>query len=140
MLSGLVMVCRADSEGDTQSAIASAQQEVLACYNSAADTAKAGANVTSLLSTLDVAGDLLSKADLAFENGDYNSSQALALQSQQELQGFQTQASSLKQTATRAAFMDFAVNIVGSLFGAFLVVLCAVIAWFVFKKRLKQKR
>jgi len=139
MLSGLVMVCRADSEGDAQSAIASAQQQVLACYNSAADAAKAGANVTGLLSTLNDAGNLLSKADLAFENGDYNSSKALALQSQQELQGFEAQAGSLRQTAGYARELDLLVNVFDSSFGTLIVVLCALVVWFMLKKRLRQK-
>jgi protein-disulfide isomerase len=140
VFSGLVLVCRADSEGDAQSAFAAAEQRVLVCYGSAADAAKAGANVTGLLSTLNDAGNLLSKADLAFENGDFNSSQTFVLQSQQKLEGFEAQADGLRQTATQARSVDFEVNVVGSLFAPVAVVLCALIIWFTFKKRHKQER
>ena len=139
VLSCLTVACKADSQADASSAITDAQQRIVVCYSSAASAAKAGANVAGLLSNLTVAGNLLSNATLAYENGDYNSSEALAVQSQQVLMGFEAQAEGLKTTALHAGFEDFDVNIVGSLVGAVVVIICAFIIWFPLKKRYKRQ-
>lgn len=138
MLSGLTVVCRADSKANASQAIADAEQRVFSCYGAVTDAAKAGANVTVLLSNLTVAGNLLSKADLAFENGDFNSSQPLALQSQQVLEGFEAEADVLRQTAAQDRSQDFAVNVVGSSAAAVVVVLCAFVVWAALKTRYRQ--
>ena len=135
MLSFLTAVCRAESQSDASSAIASAEQRVVVCYNAAASAAKAGANVTVLLSSLTVAGNLLSNATLAFANGDYVSAEALAVQSQQDLVGFDAEANGLRTTALHAGFVNFEVNIVGSLVAAAVVVACAFVVWLPLKKK-----
>jgi hypothetical protein len=48
-----------------------ADQTIKDCYLAVATADKAGGNVTDLLSTLQYAGMLLSKANLAFERGDF---------------------------------------------------------------------
>jgi hypothetical protein len=139
VLSGLTVAVRADSEADAQSAIFGAEQRVLACYNAVANAGKEGANTSALLVNLTEAGNLLSRADLAFEKGDFNSGQAFALQSQQRLEGFEAQADSLGQKAAHDRFVDFEVNVVGSLVGTAVVVLGAFTVWFALKRRYKPE-
>jgi hypothetical protein len=125
----------ASTESDASSAIAEAQQRIEVCYSAAADAAKAGANVTGLLSDLDDAGQLLSNASLAFQNGDYDSAYSFAVQSNSTLVGFEENAASLKNTAVQQGRLVFWVDIVGSTVGTFVVIFGGVLLWFYLKRR-----
>ena len=128
----------ASTESDASLALAQAQQRIEVCYSAAADAAKAGANVTSLLSDLDDAGQLLSNASLAFQNGDYDSAYSLAVQSNSTLVGFEANATSLKNTAVQQGNWVFWVDIVGSTVGTFVVIFGGVLLWFYLKKQYEK--
>jgi len=130
----------ASTASDASSAIAEAELRIQVCYSAAADAEKAGANVTGLLSVLDGAGLLLSKASLAFQGGDYDSAYSLAVQSNSTLARFEAQAGSLKNTAVQDGRMDFWVNIVGSTVGTFAVIIIGVLLWFYLKRRPEKSR
>jgi hypothetical protein len=130
----------ATSESDASSAMAQAEQRVDTCYSAAADAEKAGANVTGLLTVLDSAGMLLSKAQLAFQNGDFDSAYTLAVQSNSTLNGFESQADSLRDTAAQQGRTDFLVNTVGSTVGAFAVIAVGLSVWFYLKRRPEKPR
>jgi cobalamin biosynthesis Mg chelatase CobN len=135
LLSCLSAICRGASEADAQSTISDAQQKIVVCYNAVAEAAKAGANATHLLSVLDDAGNLLSNASVAYVNGDFDSARNLALQSQQTLSDFEAKAENLRTNAEQQASADFEVNIMGSVVGSIVVVVCALILWSTFKRR-----
>lgn len=135
LFSGLVVQCRAASEADAQSAVNEASQRIVTCYETVAKASNAGANVTALLQILNKAGGLLSRAELALENGDLNSSYVLALQSQQMLEGFEAQALGEQNTASHANFVSFMINVVGSLVGAVAVLGGSFAVWTQLKKR-----
>jgi len=135
LLSGLIVQCRAASEADAQSTVNAASQRIAACYEEAASASSAGANVSALLPVLNTAGDLLSRAQLALASGDFNSSSALALQSEQALVGFDAQAESLKNVAEHTGFVDFWVNVVGSSVGAVAVLVLGFAVWRLVRKR-----
>lgn len=130
----------ASSESDAGSAIALAEQRIEACYSAAADAEKAGANVTSLFAILDEAGMNLSVARVAFQSGDFDSAYALAFQSNAALNGFEVQAGSLRDTAARQRYVDFAVNVVGSTVGTFAVIIIGLVIWFGLKRRTEKSR
>jgi len=134
-LVGFVVVGYCSSEADARAAVAQASLRVSACYSVAADAAKAGANVTGLLVTLDDAGGLLSKAELALAKGEFDSASTLAHLSEERLVGFEDGAVSLKDSAVRAGFLDFAFGVVGSAVGSVLVVVVGVGVWFWLKRR-----
>jgi len=131
----LVTVCHGTTETDARAAVTEAQKRITVCYNAAADAAKAGANVTSLLSTLDDAGNSLSKAELALSQGDFNSANTLALESEGKLNGFENVASGLKDSAVKAGNWDFDVNVVGSSAGAVIVLVLGFVVWSLLRKR-----
>lgn len=133
-------VSSAATESDAGSAMAQAQQRIETCYSLAADAAKAGANVTSLLETLDEAGWNLSQAQAAFQNGDFDSASALAVHSSHLLDGFEANASSLKDSASQAARVDFLVNVVGSTAGTFAVIVGGLLVWFILKRKPEKSR
>jgi hypothetical protein len=125
----------AANEGDARSAITGAEQRVSTCYSAGAEAQKAGANVTLLLLTLDDAGMLLSRAHLHFEKGNFDDAQVLAVQCKTILQGFESEASSLRDTAANARSLDFMINVAGSAVGAIVVVVAGFAVW----QRLKKK-
>jgi hypothetical protein len=131
----------AATEGEAKSAINSAQQQLVICYQAFVNADLAGAshaNATELMrlqNVLNNASVFLSRADLAFQGGDYDTAQSLATTCQQRLNGFVDAANSLKQSAEQHAYWDFMVNIVGSAVGAVAVVIGGFVAWTFLKRR-----
>jgi len=125
-------------EAEAGSAVAAAEARVVVCYRAAADADEAGANVTGLLVVLDEAGALLSKADLAYESGDFDSAFDYAVQSREKLDGFVDEADVLRGTAVQGRYWDFMVNVLGSVVGAVVVVCGAYVVWVVLKRRYQR--
>ena len=123
------------AQGDAAAAISSAKSTVLSCYNAAKDAETAGANITTLTVTLNDAGSLLSRAELAYSTGDFAAATSFAVQSQNKLSNFVGKANSLRQAAVQRESRDFLVNVVGSVAGAFAVVGVGVGTWVFLKKR-----
>jgi hypothetical protein len=112
-----------------------ADQTIKDCYLAVAAADKAGGNVSGMLSVLQDAGMLLSKADLALEKGDFDSAYDLAVQSKASLDGFVAEANSVKDTAEHSGSVDFMINIVGSSAGTVAVVVGGFAVWFWLNRR-----
>jgi len=125
----------ASTEADARSAIVAAENEVVDCYRAVLDAEKTGANVTDLTSTLNEAGGLLSKANLAYSMDNFTSARNFALQSQAKLNGFVAEADALKETAMQERYWDFMVNVVGSAVGAVAVVVGGFAVWNFLKRK-----
>lgn len=54
-------------ETDVRSSIAAAEERIVVCYRAVADADEAGANTSALLAALNEAGELLSRANLAYK-------------------------------------------------------------------------
>jgi hypothetical protein len=129
-----VAVARAAQE-DASSALASARDTLVQCYSVACDAEAAGANITELQNRLNVAGALLSHAELAFSQGDYESAASLAFQARGALDGFIAQADSLRASAAEARSWDFRINIVGSAVASVAILAAGAGVWHVLKRR-----
>lgn len=123
------------AQGDAAAAISSAKNTILSCYNAAKAAETAGANITTLTDTLNEAGSLLSQAELEYSRSDFAAAASFAVQSQNKLNNFVAKANSLRGSAAQRESLDFLVNVVGSLAGAFAVVGVGVAAWVFLKKR-----
>ena len=123
------------SENDAKTAVEAAESEVLSCYGAAFEAEKAGANVSVLLSTLDEACWSLSKAKLAYGEGNFDSAFSFANECQSRLNGFVDQAASLRSSAEQAGYLDFMVNFVGSGVSAICVVIGGYVLWIFLKRR-----
>jgi hypothetical protein len=123
------------AQSDAATAISSAQNTIVNCYDAANSAEASGANITSLTETLNEAGSLLSQAELSYSQSDFDAAVSYAAQSQNKLNGFISQADSLKQAASQRESGDFLVNFVGSVFGAFAVVAGGFVVWFFLKRR-----
>jgi len=131
----LVPACLAVDEGQARSAIVEADQTIRDCYLAVAPADKAGGNISDMLSVLQDAGMLLSRADLALERGDFDSAYNLAVQSKARLGGFIAEANSVKDKAEHSGFVDFMINIVGSSAGTVAVVFGSFAVWFWLNRR-----
>jgi hypothetical protein len=123
------------AQGDAAGAIASAKQQMVACYDSARQAEAAGANISSLTVVLDGAGDLLSRSELAYSQGDLGGAQSLASQCSQKLGGFVSEADALRVAAEQQGSFNFWVYFVGSVVGTFVVIAAGYIVWRVVKRR-----
>jgi hypothetical protein len=125
------------SQEDARIAIQSAEGTVLNCYWAVFEAEKAGANVSSMLQVLNEAGWLLSRAGVAYNNGDFNLAYEYATNCTQMLDGRVDEANSLKLEAENARRMDFLVNYVGSSVGAVAIVVGGYAFWVFLKRREK---
>jgi len=122
-------------EHDAGLAVANAESRVAECYNFALEAERAGANVSELLRILNEAGDLLSKAELAFGVGDYDGAGVYAAQCEGRLAGFEVQAQALRDSAAWQRQLDLMVNVVGSAAGTVAVLVGGWLVWRFLKKR-----
>ena len=122
-------------ETDARSSIEAAEENIVVCYRAVSDADEAGANTTALLAVLNEAGELLSRADLAYKMGDFDSALDFANQSQERLNGFVAQAVVLRETAVQQRYWDFMVYVVGSIVGTVVVVVGGFAVWFFFEEK-----
>ncbi len=126
------------SQTDATTAISSAKEQIITCYQAVRDAEGAGANITSLTAILNDAGVLLSRAELAYSINDFDAARDFAVQSQGKLDNCVSEANTLKETAIQQRSQDFMVNVVGSVVGTFAVLGASTATWF-FLKRKYQK-
>ena len=122
------------AQDDAAAAIASAKQQLVVCYRAARQAESAGANVSYLVSVLNEAGDLLSRSELAYSQGDLGGAQSLASQCSQSLGNFVASAESLKDGASGNAEWVF-VGAVASIVGSILVIISGFLVWRYVRKK-----
>lgn len=135
LVAGAFLPAVAFAQNDAAGAIASAKQQLITCYGSALQAESSGANLSSLTAVLNQAGDLLSRSELAYSQGDLGGAQSLASQCSQTLGGFVSQADALKAAAEQTGNFDFWVYVVGSIVGTFVVIVAGFVVWLVVKRR-----
>jgi hypothetical protein len=126
------------SPSEASSALTSAEGAVFSAYQAVLKAEEDGANVSSLLIRLNEAGELLTRAHLAYNLGDFDSALGFAAQSQEKLSGFVADANVLRETAIREHYLDFMVNVVGSIIGAIGVICVGFIVWFFLKRKYEK--
>jgi len=134
IVSTFLPLARAD-QTDAATAIASAKEQISICYQAAKEAEGAGANITALVAVLNDAGTLLSRAEFAYSISDFDAARDLAIQSQNTLGGFISEASASKETATQQRNQDFLINVVGSIIGTFAVLGVGIAAWIFLKRK-----
>jgi len=118
------------SQSQAVSALDDAEGVVVFAYQAVLRAGESGANVSGLLVRLNDAGQLLTRARMAFGSGDFDSALELAVLCQERLSGFVADADALAEAAIRDRNLDFLVNMVGSFFGSVAVVCGGLVAWF----------
>jgi hypothetical protein len=125
----------AAQQSDPSQAISDAQSRLVACFDAVKTAEAAGANISRLTNTLNTAGALLSNAQHAYSIGNFTDAQHLAVESQNLLGGFVSEANSLTITAKQDSNMQFLVNVVGSVAGTIAVLVGSFIVWRLMKKK-----
>ena len=120
---------------DAATAIASAKEQILICYQAAKEAEGAGANITTLVAVLNDAGTLMSRAEFAYSVSDFDTARDLAVQSQSTLDNFISDANILRETGTQQRSQNFLINVIGSLVGAFAVVSAGIAIWSFLKRK-----
>jgi len=123
------------SEDEATSALATAEGAVVSAYQAVSGAEEAGANVSGLLVRLNEAGEFLARARMAYRVDDFESAFDSAVQCQEKLNGFVVEANVLRETAIQERYMDFLVNVVGSVVGAVAVVCGGLVSWFFLKRK-----
>jgi hypothetical protein len=131
------MVCMVTGQNEAASRIVEAQNALNSAYEAVLEAEKAGANITSLLSNLTEAGELLSNAKLVLSTNE-SAAVDFALQSQAKLNGFLDEADALRISAAQQRYWDFIVNIVGSILVTIIVICSGVFAWFFLNRKYEQ--
>ncbi|MGB9914297.1 MAG: hypothetical protein ACPLIG_00745 [Candidatus Bathyarchaeales archaeon] len=116
-------------------ALASAKEQIAACYSAAKAAESAGANITALTAILNDAGELISRAEYDYSISNFDAAQDLAVQSQRLLSDFVAEANALKETAAEQRSQDFMINIVGSTAGTFAVLGVGSAIWVLLRRR-----
>ena len=128
---------RAD-QSFASSELASTQSKLVECFNAAKVAEAAGANISQLTSTLNVAGSLFSQAELAYSSGNFSGAEALAVQSQNELSNFVSTASSLQSAAAQKQNVDFFLNFGVPIVGAVVVIVGSFSVWALLKRKYER--
>jgi len=123
------------SQAEAASALVTSDNAVFSAYQAVSKANEAGASVSSLLVRLNDAGWFLSRAQTAFKSGDFDSALESAAQCQEKLNGFAADADALKENAIYEHYMDFWVNVAGSIVGAVSIVCVSLISWFFLKRK-----
>lgn len=123
------------SEAEAASALAASENAVVSAYQAVSRAGEAGANVSSLLVRLNEAGWFLSRARTEYTSGDFDSVLESATLCQEKLNGFISDADALKENAVYEHYMDFLVNVAGSVVGAVSVVCVSFLVWFFLKRK-----
>ena len=117
------------SQSEAVSALDDAEGAVVSAYQAVLKADAAGANVSGLLIRLNDAGQLLTRARMAYGSGDFDSALELAVLCQERLGGFVADADVLTEIAAKDRSLDFWVNVVGSIVGSVGVVCGSFIVW-----------
>ncbi len=121
-------------QGSAQNAISSAKDTLKNCYSAVKAAESTGANVESLMVTLNEAAASLSNSELAYASNDYDSAYTYATQSQSKLDGFVSQANALKDSAQVVAGQNFFFTVLSVVASAVLLGI-GIGAWIVLSRK-----
>lgn len=116
-------------ESEAVSALATAEAAMFSAYEAVAKADEVGANVSGLLVRLNEAGELLTRARLAYKLGNFDSALDLSVLCEERLSGFVAEADALRGTAIQERYLVFLVNVVGSILGTVAVIFGGFITW-----------
>jgi hypothetical protein len=125
----------ATSQSQAVSALHDAEGAVVSAYVAVSKADAAGGNVSDLLVRLNVAGEVLTRAHIAYDVGDYDSALELSVLCQEKLNGFVADADALTGVAARNSSLNFMVNVIGSIAGSVGLVCLSFAAWVYLNRR-----
>ena len=119
---------------DAAEEITLAKRQILVCLNTAVETARFGADVSSLVIILNNAGNLLSKAELAYSQGNFGAAVVNAVACSESLDGFVDEAAELQILEQEHGVYSL-YGVIGSFLGVFIVIIVSYWVWILLKQR-----
>jgi hypothetical protein len=141
MLAGLVACgpLRASTGEEASSRITSADDALKLAFKRVLDAEEAGANVSSLTSDLNEAGESLAEAEVAYRNGNLTGAAGLADRCSALAGTVSVEALALKDSALTDSQRAFESTFVFATVGASLFVEALILSWFWFKRAHARK-
>ncbi|MEM2352479.1 MAG: hypothetical protein QXT26_08745 [Thermoproteota archaeon] len=133
-----IQICLCVNSDDAFSVISRAEFRVIACYRAIMDAERDRANITEIVSILNRASWLLSKAKLAYNYGDYESAVKYAGKCLSMLDGFTEHAEVLRREAKEASQRNFMFNFVGAGISVLCIIAGSYAAWLYLTRREKS--
>jgi len=124
---------------EAQRIISDAEAKVTACYRALVNAEKDGANITELTGFLNEAGWLLSKAKLAYINGDYEHAIKYAGECLLITESIMDKTEVLRRKAREIKEQDFMLNYIGSGVGALCIIIGGYATWLYLTRREKNR-
>jgi len=141
MLAGLVACgpLHASTGEEASSKIASADDALKLAFKRVLDAEEAGANVSSLTSDLNEAGESLAEAEVAYRNGNLTGAAGLADRCSALAETVSVEALALKDSALADSQQAFRSTFVFSTAAASALVAALILSWFWFKRAHARK-
>jgi hypothetical protein len=124
----------ADDQTNAAQAISSAQNTLINCYKRTQKTEASGANVTTLISALNRANALLSNAQTAYAQNNFQSATDLAQQSQNQLSNFTTEENELTASANQKGGSNLLVML-ASVVSSVAVLVVGFASWVILNRK-----
>jgi len=116
-------------------AVNAAELGLNSVFVAVAEAENAGADVQKLLAQLEIAGDLLSAAYLAFRANNFEAAVSIAEECKKAIAGIRNEADRLRAEADRTKTDTLLLNVFLSSLGLILLLIFSVVGWRALKKR-----
>ncbi len=139
----LLLVCfpwvSGSSADDAALTITQAEETLASAYEAVLEAEQVGANVSGLLSRLNLGGDYLAEAYLWYHLGVSENASRFAGLCHEVGGDVRSDALELRDEAKRLGEADFVVKIYGSVVAVIVVVVLCSVVWLVFKRRYRKR-
>lgn len=116
------------------SAIAETEETAFSAYRAVLDAESAGANVSNLILKLNMAAELLAKANMFFRSNDYDTALIFASNATAIANNVKVEAYNNRDIALHNSFEHFFFSLVESILGVCAVALLSLLSWRLFKR------
>ncbi len=127
-------VCFAVDVVEATEAINQAELSLNSAFVAVAEAYEAGADIKELLENLDIAGDFLSEAHMAFRSGDYETASELAVKCGNAVEDIVALANRIVANAEQEKTQLLILTVGGSCTGLILLLVFGVVGWKFLKK------
>jgi len=128
-----------NGEDATVLVIASAEENVSLAFQAVRDADAAKANISSLLSRLNEAGELLAKANMSYRTGDFENATFFANASTELANSIKIEAYRTRDLALFQGLVRFQSTLVASILSIGAILFVSFTGWRLFKRRYCQR-
>jgi len=132
-------VLKVNGENVVVAAIDRAEAAMVSAYEAVLDAEQAGANVSGLLSRLNVAGEYLANAHILYRSGDFGNATRFANLCYDVGEEVRNEAHELENEAYGVWVTDLVVRMSVSMVGVVVIVFLSFVVWHAFKRRYHKR-